>query len=113
MWVCNSARYGATDIGQPKQVSLKPYIMQGSRVSTTLGLHQIPKCTDLEWGCIKVTAEFIKVTAPVGAVPPAYREPTKASMADPIQAKAYTMNDCYQLNLTPLPGNVCRVISIS
>jgi hypothetical protein len=30
MWVCDSARYGATDIGQPKQVlSLKLYIMQG------------------------------------------------------------------------------------
>jgi hypothetical protein len=28
MWVCNSARYGATAIGQPKQVSLKPYIMR-------------------------------------------------------------------------------------
>jgi hypothetical protein len=25
MWVCNSARYGATDIGQPKQVAFKPY----------------------------------------------------------------------------------------
>jgi hypothetical protein len=50
VWFCNSAWYVATDIWQPKQVSLKPYIMQGCRVSTTLGLHQFQNCTD--WGYI-------------------------------------------------------------